>query len=287
MKALFYNILGGLLASAFMALGIWFCNWCRYLRLQKLLGISFNKVKKVSLVYGKMELPKNENLKRFPFVKPPRNTNISQDTNGRRISISSPLSECEIRATNYISSLFGTTRRIEAPMVSDVDSLPKLDATFISLGGPFSNYKTEEILDAPENIFVRMISMFGTTAFEHRNQPIHMNKDDFQISGKPIDVKPDHDYGLILRITPREHPNNAWLVCAGIGEWGTSGATRYLAKECKALIRKLGLWQYKTGMFPIPDFAVIVEVRIGQDESARIIKVFTKRDGRAVEVDVS
>jgi hypothetical protein len=39
-------------------------------------------------------------------------------------------------------------------------------------------------------------------------------------------------------------------------------------------------------MFPIPDFAVIVEVKKGQDESARIIKMYKRQDNQAVEVDV-
>jgi len=32
-----------------------------------------------------------------------------------------------------------------------------------------------------------------------------------------------------LAETPADFPNHSWIVCAGLGEWGTSGTAWYLA----------------------------------------------------------
>jgi len=234
-----------------------------------------------------MSLPKDENPRSHPFIKPPRNASISNDIDGRRISIAYSVSECEIRATNYISSLLGTTQQVDTSMNSDIESRSKLDATFISLGSFYSNYKTEDMLNATENIFVCVNSGLETSSILESNCPIQWSGNNFKLmSGESFYINSECDYGLILRITPTEQPDNAWLICAGIGEWGTSGASWYLANRWKGLIQKLGTWKYRSGMFPIPDFAVIVEVKKGQDESARIIKMYKRQDNQAVEVDV-
>lgn len=71
------------------------------------------------------------------------------------------------------------------------------------------------------------------------------------------------DYGLILKTHPVQFPNRTWLMCAGFGEWGTSGASWYLANQWET-IRK----QVKSR-----PFAAVVRVRHGQDESAECIRI--------------
>jgi hypothetical protein len=66
------------------------------------------------------------------------------------------------------------------------------------------------------------------------------------------------DYGLVLKIPNLRFPNHFFFVCAGLGEWGTSGASWYLASKWKQLHKEFG-----------DAFGVVVEVEIGSDESAR------------------
>jgi hypothetical protein len=66
------------------------------------------------------------------------------------------------------------------------------------------------------------------------------------------------DYGLILKIPNLRFPGHFFFVCAGLGEWGTSGASWYLASKWKSLQKEFG-----------EAFGVVVEVEIGSDESAR------------------
>jgi hypothetical protein len=66
------------------------------------------------------------------------------------------------------------------------------------------------------------------------------------------------DYGLILKIPNLRFPNHFFFVCAGLGEWGTSGASWYLASKWKDLQKEFG-----------KAFGVVVEVDVGSDESAR------------------
>jgi GGDEF domain-containing protein len=50
-------------------------------------------------------------------------------------------------------------------------------------------------------------------------------------------------------------------MCAGIGEWGTSGAAWYLAKHWRDLAKRFGKG----------DFAVVLKVTDGADESATAV----------------
>ena len=66
------------------------------------------------------------------------------------------------------------------------------------------------------------------------------------------------DHGVILKINPVNQPGRTWICCAGLGEWGTSGAAWYLSRRWRDLHSRLGA----------KPFAMIVRIRPGQDESA-------------------
>ena len=70
-----------------------------------------------------------------------------------------------------------------------------------------------------------------------------------------------HDYGLIMNMRPSEHTNNdrVWFVCAGFGEWGTSGSAYYLSRNWKNIAHKYGS----------KPFAIIVQVEFNKDDSAK------------------
>jgi hypothetical protein len=65
------------------------------------------------------------------------------------------------------------------------------------------------------------------------------------------------DYGIVLKIPNLRFPGQFFFVCAGLGEWGTSGASWYLATKWRDLQSEFG-----------DAFGVVVEVEIGSDESA-------------------
>ena len=59
------------------------------------------------------------------------------------------------------------------------------------------------------------------------------------------------DIGLVLKIKNICFEGHYFFVCAGLGEWGTSGASWYLSSK----------WQELRGL---SEFGIIVEVDIGQ-----------------------
>ena len=61
---------------------------------------------------------------------------------------------------------------------------------------------------------------------------------------------------MILKIHPTQFSNRTWILCAGIGEWGTSGAAWYLAYKWKEIYR------YAKSS----PFALVIKVKRNQDE---------------------
>jgi hypothetical protein len=150
-----------------------------------------------------------------------------------------------------------------------MDVAGMLDSTFISFGG-ISNYKTTDILSSPENIFVQLTG--NEIAFR---------------SGEslPFACSNEADFGIILRITPSDFPQRSWIVCAGLGEWGTSGSAWYLAQRWPVLLAKIHPIAHRLGFPSIPDFLAIVRVVPGQDESARLDALYRRSRGKAKRVN--
>jgi len=75
------------------------------------------------------------------------------------------------------------------------------------------------------------------------------------------------DFGLILKLHPVQFPERVWIVCAGIGERGTSGAAWYLANK----------WQELRSRAYDKPFAAILKVEgdvySGRDQSAELLKI--------------
>jgi hypothetical protein len=180
-----------------------------------------------------------------------------------------PVSECEVRAAAYIASLLGSSQELHPMLMADADAVTLLDSTFVSFGGPGSNYKTADILASSANIFVQM----NTSGFS-------------LVSGQalPYSCTNSVDYGFVLRLTPREFRGRSWIVCAGLGEWGTSGSAWYLANRWQPLARAIHPFAYWLGLLAIPDFLAIVRVVSGQDQSATVERIYRRTASGAVEV---
>jgi hypothetical protein len=156
-----------------------------------------------------------------------------------------------IRVVSYVTATFSVYRQSINPIavVTDEQVADLWDATFICFGSSASNIKTYDIENLPE-------------------QPFYTNSGSYEmprykIGGRRFSIRYSYnkDYGMLLRIKNPRYPEHFLFVCAGIGEWGTSGAAYYLFHHWKELYKK----------HEQQDFCKVIEVDIGSDDSAREI----------------
>lgn len=184
---------------------------------------------------------------------PPPNRYVKIYSNGTQVPLPGPwgyiASECEVRATSYFASQLAGLLRDPVPVEGDSVALHNLSRTVFSLGSGASNEISARILSQPENTFADFRSLPG--AFCLYVKPAHIAYVGFQTA-------PPKDYGLILKLPNRLSPDTYLCLCAGLGEWGTSGAAWYLSQKWWQLHQELG-----------NTYGLVVEVTVGQDESAR------------------
>ena len=270
-KSILYNVFGGIIVSILTIIVVATRYVLSAYQLQRLLGFHFRPETQVRIIYGQLLLPTCQNASgqniTHPYVKAPRRGGAVPLQGS--YSIEHPVSECEVRASTYLAGLFGLHRGINPMLVSDIDADSILDSTFLSLGGPGSNYKTADILASETNIFITML---------HNRLYLRSGED------LGLECSREGDYGFILRITPPEFPWHSWIVCAGLGEWGSSGSAWFLAHKWKILIKKVHPIVYWCGFLGIPDFLAIMKVVPGQDQSARIVSIYRRSKGKALKV---
>lgn len=173
---------------------------------------------------------------RFAFIKP---GNIRSEF---AFSVQRPISSCEVRAIKYLTEAISKETSMAPILSSDLELTDRLDISFAAFGGG-SNYKTNDVLTNSGNDLITL-SDYGFVTVLSRKSILNLTR--------------GFDYGLILKIHPSQFNNRCWFTCAGIGEWGTSGAAWYLAKKWRDIYDFAGN----------SPFAIIVRVRRGQDESA-------------------
>jgi len=185
---------------------------------------------------------------------PPPVRFIKHYHDGRAIGIAGPwgniIGDCEIRASSYFIQILSTFRRKAVNVEADANGFQNLNRTIISLGSPDSNEISDFILRQTNNVFLKFSQNANGPCIEDINTGRQFNG--FQ---PPI----RKDYGIIIKIGNCRFPGHYFFVCAGLGEFGTSGASWYLANKWKEFENK-------------EEFGIVVEVDLGSDESA--IKVF-------------
>ncbi len=252
LKQIPFNVLGGIVAGVItlviVAIGKKVFFLCNRHKFRRLFGADVLDGSNFHLVYAQLGLRTvtNEqgNVVTHPYIKP------GEEISGVGFSIDRPVSSCEVRAAKYLAEIIGAESR-QAPMLSsDYELRGRLNISFVSFGGPLSNYKTKDAIENKGNEFIR---------FDNQNNFVSKK------SGRIVLYREQgFDYGLILKIHPTQFPERIWLVCAGLGEWGTSGAAWYLSHK----------WREIYDYAKQKSFAIIVRVRPNQDESAEpIIKV--------------
>lgn len=259
------NVLGGIVVAALSACYIYARNRAKRWKQQKIFGRDL-VAGLIHIIYGKFCLhPRVGGHVRFPYIKPPRPGASPQVP--AQISIDNPVSGCETRGAKYVSSMLGDAKSL---LVADLDEpvISSLDMSFISLGGEQSNYKSADAMRNPANNLVR-IAYNGITDVESNR-------------ALPLQIQANLDYGLILRIRPQQFPKRVWIVCAGFGEWGTSGSAWFLANRWNKLLP----WYYFLDFGDGWNFAAIIKVDRGQDESATLVKIIRSRRDIGVLSDV-
>lgn len=170
-----------------------------------------------------------------------------------------------ITAVNYITNELLKHKHFPSKVFTDVEAVKNYNYSFISIGGPASNEITESILDRDDNVFFE---------FEIPDNPSPEQL--FQLYKKTAQGKEklerlnDFDYGIIVRLdNPHEHDsikNCVYIVCAGLGSHGTSGACYYLANNWKKLYKQLGT----------KEFGILLKIRKGAETDIQVMEVMTK-----------
>jgi len=244
-KNLALNVFGGILAG--LAFSLWHGVVREFTkrRFKQIFGLKAVE-EGITLVYEELALPLQGGS--HPYCKP------GYEATGRCFSISRPIPVASVRAVSYLSSTIGKFIRKSPVVRSDIEVRNLLDLDFVCFGGPFSNIMTETCMANSGNRLV----IFDQTASQFKA------KND----GQPlVQFHPSFDYGLILKLHPVQFPERVWIVCAGIGERGTSGTAWYLANK----------WQELRSKTKDKPFAAIFRVEpdahSGRDQSAELLKI--------------
>jgi len=177
-----------------------------------------------------------------------KNPTASKTIDGRRavLLINEVVAISEMKSAHYINEAFIQAAGSGPALTSDEDMKTRVNYSGIALGSSASNLKTADIIDAHG----RSIIMAMPDAFV---SPV--------TNRKLYEKRPNHDYGLILKINPVQFQDRVQIACIGLGHTGTMAAAWYLA-NCWSKIEQLHGNRV---------FALIVEAKQGQAESARIV----------------
>ena len=147
-------------------------------------------------------------------------------------------------ALKYLLDLISSTLGDKAFITTDEDLLKHLNLSFISFGG--TSFYCSYVLGQPDNKFY----YFNGNDIVSKANPLNRFT-----NGNGI------DYGLIIKYKHKEFSKRTWIIIAGLGETGTSGAAWYLATH----------WKEISKIFKNKSFGIIVKVDNGIDESAKIV----------------
>jgi hypothetical protein len=250
LENIFFNIVGGFLASILSLLFFWFCKriaeFYRHRSFKKVFGKDAEN--DFNIVYGKMVLRKLFDEKGEPAIWPYAKLGMSG-----YFSFSVPVSFTATKSAKYLAEAFSKDIKASPKLISDDEIRDRLDISYCSLGG-LNNFKTIDILESEENIF-----------FEIAGNPIAIiNK---KKPNEKYTVNGNHDYAFIIKVVPKLFSDRTWIAVAGLGEWGTSGAAWFLAKK----------WRKIKKIAENKEFGLIIKVKGGKDESAQIVYQYVKK----------
>jgi hypothetical protein len=153
-----------------------------------------------------------------------------------------------VRVVAYVSALFSQFRSggRSIPFVTDAAVADRWDGTFLCFGSSDSNIKTLDTESLSQQTFY---------SWEFSQDGLRC----IRAGGRVFAIQSQRDYGVLLRLRNPHHPEHWLFICAGLGEWGTSGSAYYLTDRWSQLHKQHG----------ISNFVKVIEVDRGSDESAR------------------
>jgi hypothetical protein len=159
------------------------------------------------------------------------------------------LGYCSARGAAYLIDSLRVIGSLTVSAVSDTEVASTWQGTFINLGSSASNIKTNDVKHLSSNHW--LADDLGQFIFKN---------------GQIIQIEEGSDKGIIFKLdNPYDH-GFSLIVCAGLGEWGTSGAAWFLSKHWRAISNRFGK----------NPFLIVVSVTFRSDESAKEILAFGK-----------
>ena len=236
------GIIGSFLAS-FLTLGTieLFSHYRQRIRNSKFKAVfGFYDKDKLNLVLPELRLRQEViqylqesdiNDAHFPLIK----------TGSGHVRTSRLLAYNDMTSLKYVLDIISSTLGYKSVIKTDEQLSNSLDISFISFGG--TNFYCSLILNQPDNNFYFI-----------RDSEIISKKD----PAKRFKIDNEFDYGFIIKYKHKNFPERTWIIIAGIGESGTSGAGWYLS----------AYWKEISDTFKDNAFGVLVKVKHGVDESA-------------------
>ncbi len=239
LAAVLWNVVGGAIVAGLSLLFPYVKRQLRHLAFRRIFGSDVENI--FYIVYPAVHSPSSETV----FEKPPSLV-------PRRTSAATRLTDVHstavTRAVNHLSFEIGHNSKKLPRIMSDVDADSSMDISYISIGG-LTNHKTVDLLDDKNNEFIDFAS-----------NTIVSKASGFEI----FKMEQGFDYGMIMKINPSNNQKRTWLCCAGLGEWGTSGAAWWFSQNWKEIHKKVKK----------KPFACITQTKIGIDDSTQKVRLF-------------
>jgi hypothetical protein len=231
-------------------------------RLKKFFGNSV-LTERFAIVYGTLQDPRP----RFDPAGKPLLRFRKEFKDGKIADIVGPfeniVGECEIRATGYLAQNIGKVREQTISILSDIKAYNDINSSFIAIGSPSSNDISGFIMRETANQFYNFTQVGNQVFIE-----AIMDKKRY-LGFQPPAYK---DCAVLMRIRNDRFPEHFLFVCAGLGEWGSSGASWFLATHWENLYKE----------FKNDNFALILEVDVRSDTSTKRIASLRKSSAERV-----
>jgi hypothetical protein len=159
------------------------------------------------------------------------------------------------RMTKYAAEALSKFQAKEkgARIVLDEEVINLWDGSFFCFGSADCNIKTFDIENLPQNNLYTL----GFDDGRHRC---------FVVNGETFSIAPRTDRGIIARFLNPYFTEHFLFICAGLGEWGTSGAAYFLFDQWRQLNARFRNRR---------NFCLVIEVETDSDQSAKEIRAYS------------
>ncbi|MEV0538232.1 hypothetical protein [Nocardia salmonicida] len=179
-------------------------------------------------------------------------------TGDHRIDVPTAMAENDVRGMLYVMSMLQQHTDITIEILSDSEVVAACDRPYISFGLS-SNDCTHMYLEIVETPLFALRDS-GDTDRPYREELVLTD-------GRVFTSDDACNFGIIARVRPYPltHPDRFWIMCAGLGHRGTTGASWYLAKHWATL------HQRAQGR----EFVAVISVRTYSDQAASLEHLLT------------